>query len=291
MKCLRPVLIKNKKVGFDHIEGHRLPKKTHLSVPCGKCMGCRILLTKEWAIRIQDETRGKKCSFITLTYDQESLPKNSSLSKEHLQLFFKRFRRHLQYNGEEKIVYFACGEYGDTDSRPHYHAIVIGWEEKKESLKRHGEKYSSKTLEKLWTYGYNTAESVNLKAIEYVTGYVRKKLNGKKLKEIYTDTGRIGPFSLYSKNLGIKYAIDNKEKIIGGRTSKGKDVIIPKSYKKKLAAMDKKAKEELLIKQIIKKSDKEWKNGENWESLEAQDRESRERALVWKERNYKKGTL
>ena len=61
--------------------------------------------------------------FLTLTYNDDNLPSDVGLHKDDLQRFFKRLRKALD---TKKIRYFACGEYGDTTSRPHYHAIVFG---------------------------------------------------------------------------------------------------------------------------------------------------------------------
>lgn len=47
------------------------------------------------------------------------------LRKHDLQLFFKRLRKNLSYYGEEKIRYFACGEYGPVHFRPHYHFLLF----------------------------------------------------------------------------------------------------------------------------------------------------------------------
>ena len=56
---------------------------------------------------------------MTLTYDEKNLP--DRLKKEHLQ----KFIRNLRDDGKE-IKYFACGEYGDTTNRPHYHMCIFG---------------------------------------------------------------------------------------------------------------------------------------------------------------------
>ena len=60
--------------------------------------------------------------FITLTYDDENIPWDGSLNKQHFQAFMKRLRWH---NKEKKIRYFHVGEYGEQLSRPHYHALIF----------------------------------------------------------------------------------------------------------------------------------------------------------------------
>lgn len=56
---------------------------------------------------------------MTLTYDDDNCP--LSLDKTALQKFWKRFRKLV----DVPIRYFACGEYGSLNWRPHYHALVL----------------------------------------------------------------------------------------------------------------------------------------------------------------------
>lgn len=108
MQCTKPVFLAR--------EG--------LNVPCGKCMACRIARSREWTTRLIHElSYWDKASFVTLTYDNEHLPSDNSLSVRHWQLFMKRLRKQVE---PLKIKYFASGEYGDKFGRPHYHAIIFG---------------------------------------------------------------------------------------------------------------------------------------------------------------------
>ena len=92
-------------------------------VPCGKCMACRVKRTQEWATRILHEASYYKANtFLTLTYSDDYLPDDGSLSIEEVQLYVKRLRARM--NGRE-IKYYAAGEYGDENKRPHYHLIVM----------------------------------------------------------------------------------------------------------------------------------------------------------------------
>ena len=120
MRCTSPVRIqiKNKR----GIPDTRYPDG--LEVPCGKCMACRQQKRKEWSMRVLHEsTEYRNECFTTLTYSDDNLPENGSLVKRDLQLFFKRLRKALPPS--QKIRYFACGEYGDTYFRPHYHTILF----------------------------------------------------------------------------------------------------------------------------------------------------------------------
>ena len=46
-----------------------------------------------------------------------------SLRKRDFQLFMKRLRK--KYS-DDRIRFYACGEYGSETFRPHYHAILFG---------------------------------------------------------------------------------------------------------------------------------------------------------------------
>ena len=94
----------------------------HGPLRCGQCMECRLAYSREWAIRITHESQmhGSNC-FLTLTYDDEHLPRYGQLVKRDLQLFFKRLRK---YAG--RFRYVAAGEYGEQNRRPHFHAAIFG---------------------------------------------------------------------------------------------------------------------------------------------------------------------
>ena len=79
--------------------------------------------TMEWSVRILDEASYYKTNtFLTLTYNDENLPKDGSLSKEEVQKYLKRLRERL--DGRE-IKFYAAGEYGEDNGRPHYHLILM----------------------------------------------------------------------------------------------------------------------------------------------------------------------
>jgi hypothetical protein len=137
----------------------------------------------------------EKNSFITLTFAPEHLPKDQSIRKEHLQKFFKRLRTRLadkfgyEYvhdeTGELKkqqkvnIRYFACGEYGDLKNRPHYHAIIFGYDfpDKEVQTVHNGNVlYSSNELRDIWPYGWNIIGEVTFESAAYVARYVMKKM-------------------------------------------------------------------------------------------------------------------
>ena len=105
---------------------HSLEK---LRLPCGQCEGCRLYQAKTWSFRLMHEfeTNDKVGEFITLTYNNENLPKGKTLDHEDVKLFFKRLRRKIERRTGKRIRYFICGEYGPKTKRPHYHAIIFGY--------------------------------------------------------------------------------------------------------------------------------------------------------------------
>ena len=107
-------------------------------IPCGKCLGCRLDYGRKWADRmILELDHSKKACFITLTYNDENLPDYvineetgeacSPLVKDHVSQFMKNLRSREPYvSREEKLRFFASGEYGPLWHRPHYHLILFG---------------------------------------------------------------------------------------------------------------------------------------------------------------------
>lgn len=188
------------------------------SVPCGRCLACRITLSREWAIRIAAETSGMESIFVTLTYNDEHCPPN--LVKAHVQGWLKRYRLEI---GERKIKYYLCGEYGETFGRPHYHAIVINGKFEDEEI-----------IRDTWGRGYVYISGVGPESIAYVTGYIMDKWASKNQKDKIGHTVR--PFALMSKNLGLKEL--NGKEVRYARdmcmTYRGKVTSVPRYYIKRL---------------------------------------------------------
>lgn len=173
-----------------------------MQVPCGGCLGCRLERSRQWAVRIMHEaTLHGENSFITLTYDNEHIPELHSLDKSAFPLFAKRLRH--SHKGK-RIRYFHCGEYGDEDSRPHYHAVLFGHDfaDKAKFKYENGDwAYRSAELERLWPYGFSEIKEVTFGRAQYVARYVVKKVTGKRAKEYYGD--RVPEFATMSRRPGI----------------------------------------------------------------------------------------
>lgn len=182
-------------------EGKSFLKENSLSIPCGRCMGCRLERSRQWAVRCMHEAQlWSDCCFLTLTYSDDFLPENGSLVKKDLQDFMKRFRR--SYSGFEFLVsesfeqkeilypirYFACGEYGDGLLRPHYHLIVFNFDFKDKEVHKvqNGLRYyTSKQLSALWGKGHCLIGDVTFDSCAYVARYCTKKVTGDKAEDHY----------------------------------------------------------------------------------------------------------
>lgn len=194
-----------RKIVFNVSHGYRdMP----VTVPCGQCIGCKLDKSRQWAIRCVHESKShvQNC-FITLTYSDENLPKNESLNKEDFQKFMKRLRKDIEneYPGR-KVRYFACGEYGESGKRPHYHALLFGHDfDDKSYIGGSGSNrlYTSDKLSDVWGFGFVTIGKLTFDSAAYVARYCTKKITGINAETHYA--GRTPEFCLMSRANGIGY--------------------------------------------------------------------------------------
>lgn len=175
-----------------------------VNIPCGQCIGCRLEKSRQWAVRcVHEASLHENNAFLTITYNDENIPwqdTEQTLVKRDIQLFMKRLRK--EYG--EGVRFYACGEYGEQNKRPHYHLILfnINITDKEIHSIRQGTKlYRSKTIEKLWTRGFSTIGEVTFESAAYVARYVTKKITGEQSEEHYN--GRLPEFALMSRRPGI----------------------------------------------------------------------------------------
>ena len=96
-----------------------------LMVPCGRCIGCRLDRSLQWAMRcVHEASMHEDNCFITLTFDDDHLG-DGSLKVSDFQNFMKRLRQAI---APKKVRFFHCGEYGAKLSRPHHHACLFGFD-------------------------------------------------------------------------------------------------------------------------------------------------------------------
>lgn len=173
---------KTKKIVWKRAQAWRDQK---IYLPCGQCIGCRLERSRQWADRcLREASLHENNCFITLTYDEEHLPKNGSLNLDHFQRFMKRLRK--QYG--KGIRFFHCGEYGENLGRPHYHSIIFNhdFEDKKLwTIRNENKFYISENLSSLWGKGHSLIGDVTFETAAYVARYVLKKVTGKMSEEHY----------------------------------------------------------------------------------------------------------
>ena len=211
----------SKAITFKYKESNGIP----YTIPCGRCVGCRISKSRQWAMRCMHEAslwedKGNN-SFITLTYSNDHLPKNKSLNKKHFQLFMKRLRKKNKSNKDNPIRYYHCGEYGDSNGRPHYHAILFNkdFSEDRIPINTKNNLFTSEELSKTWGLGENHCQTVGLVSFAsaaYVSRYILKKQYGDYAIPHYVnkETGeQIEPeYSTMSRNPGIAHDFFTKYK-------------------------------------------------------------------------------
>ncbi len=157
-----------------------------VTIPCGQCSGCRLERSRQWAIRCHHEaTLYEDNCFLTLTYDDQHLPDDYSVSVRPLQLFMKALRN--KYS-PKRIRFYACGEYGDKYGRPHYHLLLFNHDFSDKTLwknDRDDPLYRSESLEKLWPFGHSSIGNVTFQSAGYVARYIMKKISGDDADEHY----------------------------------------------------------------------------------------------------------
>lgn len=193
MPCYHP------KIAQQSQKGARLSFKSFsagepfLTIPCGQCMGCRVMRSRSWAVRCMGEvqTSGVGLSwFATFTYAPEHNP-ITLVPRDHT-LLMKRIRK--EYPG---VRFFMCGEYGDQKNpvtgfgRPHFHYLFFGMDlpDRKLYASSGGHPlFISDNLAEIWGKGFVTVGPATLESAQYVAGYVHKKRVGKDAEQFYSVT-------------------------------------------------------------------------------------------------------
>lgn len=187
--------------------GYNQTDSDPLSLPCGKCIGCRMQQAQCWALRNHLELQQhNSATFATFTYDEENKP--PTLSRTDLAKAVKRIRSRYERNPLWKsrlhtnhtLRWFGCGEYGTNTNRPHYHAIIYGLDSA-----IHGQ-----LIQDAWGLGHTRLHEVNTATINYVAGYTSKKITDRannQRERVDPNTGEVyhwqPPFLQMSKNPGI----------------------------------------------------------------------------------------
>lgn len=173
--------------------------EANIQLPCGTCILCKKSRALEWARRAQDEaSTWEHNSFLTLTYDARHLPYDSFLEPTHLQAFIKRLRAHhtranpalLRAPGS-RLRYLACGEYGETNARPHYHLCLFNCDFA-DSYLVGSQLKESPLVAKLWPKGGHRIGTLTGASANYVAQYTLKKIGSDADQQVTAD-GAIRP--------------------------------------------------------------------------------------------------
>jgi len=234
MACLTPLTLYRKERSM------RTNNHTD-TVPCGRCPNCLKRRIQQWSFRLQKEQEiALTSSFVTLTYDDDTLPYSElgypTLVKKDHQLFMKKLRKHLHANRYKydikhntKLVYYAVGEYGDENYRPHFHSILFNLPYKLIE--------DETIIQEIWGKGIIQVAVCNTASINYVAGYINKRIHPKQQDPL---DDRTIEFSLMSKGIGKNFltraAIKSyKEKMQPYLTvENGTKLSMPRYYRHKL---------------------------------------------------------
>lgn len=174
--------------------------------PCGGCIPCRVSKRRLWASRIELESYAHEESvFLTLTYDDDNLPISETglptLRRSDLTNWLKRQRKAME---PLRVRYFACGEYGDTTERPHYHCALYGYPRCKRAPVGPAIKgcscSSCSLVRETWGHGHILVAPLSAEAARYIAGYVTKKMLSKGSSKL---NGREPEFPAMSLKPGI----------------------------------------------------------------------------------------
>lgn len=180
MPCFRPLRAYRSGAGrVEFGKGAVSTSDQPLFIPCGQCVGCRAIQAQQWALRCVHESQMHEANcFITLTFDNEHLPRDGGLDVRHWQLFAKRLRKRVG-----PFRFFQCGEYGEQNLRPHYHACLFGVDFLSDRLVLRdsgsgGRLWTSDVLNATWGQGFCSLGALTYESAAYVARYVMKKVAG-----------------------------------------------------------------------------------------------------------------
>lgn len=167
-------------------------RSTRMSVPCGKCGYCLQNKRLDWAFRLEMEAKyAVGADFVTLTYDDPSLPVSwsggvprASLRKEHFRKFIKDMRYRQSLVSQLPLRFYGVGEYGSQTLRPHYHVMLFNVH-----------RVAMDGMWKVWTRGSIDVGSVTPESCAYVCKYMITREG--------EFEGVEKPFSLMSRRPGI----------------------------------------------------------------------------------------
>lgn len=195
MACYRPLAAFQLSSG-EIVFSERGDVSRALALRCGQCVGCRLERSRQWAVRcLHEASLHQANAFVSLTYSDEHVPPNLSLRYSDFQKFLKRVRARFR----ARVRYYMAGEYGEQFERPHFHALLFGFDFPDKvyfSKSPSGSRlFRSAALEQLWPFGFSSIGQVNFETAAYTARYCMKKITGNLADAHYrvvdTNTGEI----------------------------------------------------------------------------------------------------
>lgn len=216
-------------------------------VPCGRCPSCKLRRVNGWVFRLLEEDKVSSSShFVTLTYDTEFVPISENgfmtLRKKDLQDFFKRLRKLCHGS---KIRYYAVGEYGTKNRRPHYHGIFFNVPD-------------ASLFTQAWSLGGRPLGAVHIGTVAGEScAYVMKYMDKPRHKAQFARDDREPEFPLMSKGLGASYLSDAVVRYHQSDISRlfltregGHRVAMPRYYRQKIYSEQDQRRQVHLIKSV-----------------------------------------
>ena len=247
---------------------------SNLELPCGKCLGCQQTRANHWAERCKHHaSQYLNNSFLTLTYNDYWQPDDRNVQPRDLQLFLKRLRKRLHRvlagqtqqkpprdprnlilsDPRRPLRYFACGEYGETTGRPHYHLLLFNADFAGQQIgASHGNQLRiNDHIAACWTdprtgssYGNHTVGTATAGAVAgYIAKYVLKSHRYNSLNNPICDRDGVAnpnwirpPFVRMSKGIGNEWLTKYHSDLARGyyTDGHGRKQAIPRYYKRKL---------------------------------------------------------
>lgn len=184
MSCVKPLKAFWRSRSRDAItfDVNKSATKVPFVLPCGRCIGCRMEKARQWGLRcLHEKKMWSHNQYVTLTYNDESLPPGGSVCLRDVQLFMKRLRKAKGSCKENPLRFFLGAEYGEENRRPHYHALLFNCEFAARvfwSNNKRGEPlFTSRELSELWGQGHCSLGEVTFDSAVYCAKYALKKIN------------------------------------------------------------------------------------------------------------------
>lgn len=238
LRCLNPKVINTYMYNSAlDLTPHGIKRIFYHIVPCGHCVNCLMNDSLDWTLRLVLEAEVAETAwFITLTFDENNV---RPVCKEDVQRFMNSLRKKYKRLCEEKGIsinklgYFAVGEYGREENRPHYHLVLFDfpcsdW------------RALQSFIEDVWHRGFVQCEPLSVQTAGYIAKYLTK-IDPR-------DHGDNPPFRVMSLKPAIGYTYFYSHPEIVGYLNQAKRLVItlrngrkfrvPRSIRRKFLCLD-----------------------------------------------------